>query len=65
VISFSLGIMSSDDSLPSVRQRTEDSVVDRLHRMRSRQFLSEYNLLRADLRDPVLLPIAQMLIENH
>jgi len=32
--------------------------------MQSRQVLSEWNLLRADLRDPVLLPIAQMLLEN-
>jgi hypothetical protein len=36
-----------------------------LHRMQSRQVLSERNLLRADLRDPVLLPIAQMLLENN
>jgi hypothetical protein len=33
--------------------------------MQSRQVLSEQNLLRADLRDPVLLPIAQMLLENN
>jgi hypothetical protein len=33
--------------------------------MRSRQVLSERNLLRPDLRDSVLLPIAQMLLENH
>jgi len=57
--------MSSDDSPPRVRKRTEESVADRLHRMQSRQVLSERNLLRADLRDPVLLPIAQMLLENQ
>jgi len=62
---FSPGNMSSDDSTPRVRQRTEESVANRLHRMQSRQVLSEQNLLRADLRDPVLLPIAQMLLENH
>jgi hypothetical protein len=58
-------LMSSDNSPPCVRQRTKELVVDRLHCMRSRQVLSECNLLRADLRDPVLLPIAQMLMENH
>jgi hypothetical protein len=57
--------MSSDDSPPRVRQRTEESVADKLHRMHSRQVLSERNLLRADLRDLVLLPIAQMLLENN
>jgi len=57
--------MSSDDSPPLVRQRTEESVADRLHCMRSRQVLSECNLLHRDLRDPVLLPIAQTLMENH
>jgi hypothetical protein len=57
--------MSSDDSPPRVRQRIEESVTDRLHRMQSRQVLSEWNLLRVDLRDPVLLPIAQMLLENN
>jgi hypothetical protein len=55
---FSPEIMSSDDSPPCVRQRTEESIVDRLHHIRSRQVLSERNLLRANLRDPVLLPIA-------
>jgi len=65
VIVFSPGIMSLDDSPPRVRQRTEESVADRLHRMQSRQVLSERNLLRADRRDPVLLPIAQMLLENN
>jgi hypothetical protein len=57
--------MSSKDSPPRVRQRTEESVADRLHRMQSRQVLSEQNLLRPDLRDLALLPIAQMLLENH
>jgi hypothetical protein len=33
--------------------------------MQKRQVLSERNLLRADLRDPVLLPIRQMLLENQ
>jgi len=33
--------------------------------MQSRQVLSERNLLRTDLRYPVLLPIAQMLLENQ
>jgi len=36
-----------------------------LHCMRSWQVLSERNIFRTDLRDPVLLPIAQMLMENH
>jgi len=58
-------IMSSDGSPPRVRQRIEESVADRLHRMQSQQVLSERNLLRADLRDPVLLPIAEMLLENN
>jgi hypothetical protein len=57
--------MSSDDSPPQVRQRIEESVADRLHCMRSRQVLSEWNLLRADLRDPILLHITQMLLENN
>jgi hypothetical protein len=57
--------MPSDGSPPRVRQRIEESVADRLHRLQSRQVLSERNLLRADLRDPVLLPIAQMLLENN
>jgi len=57
--------MSLDNSPPRVRQRIEDSIADRVHRMLSRQVLSERNLLRADLRDPVLLPIAQMLFENN
>jgi hypothetical protein len=33
--------------------------------MQSRQVLSKRNLLRTNLRDPVLLPIAQMLLENQ
>jgi hypothetical protein len=53
---FSLEIMFSDGSPPRVRQRIDESVADRLHRMQSRQVLSEWNLLRADLRDLVLLP---------
>lgn len=57
--------MSSNDSPPRVKQKTEESVADRLHRMRSRQVLSESNLFHADLRDLVLLPISQMLMENH
>jgi hypothetical protein len=57
--------MSSDDYPPRVRQRIEESVADRLHRIQSRQVLSERNLPLADLRDPVLLPIAQMLLENN
>jgi hypothetical protein len=65
VIFFSPGNMSSNDSPPRVRQRTEESVTDRRHRMQTRQVLSERNLLRADLRDPVLLPIGQMLLENQ
>jgi len=40
-------------------------MANRLYRMRSRQVLSEQNLLRADMRDPVLLPIAQMVLENN
>jgi hypothetical protein len=56
VICFSPRNMSSDDSSPRVRQRTEELVVDRLHRMQSWQVLLDRNLLRIDLRDPVLLP---------
>jgi hypothetical protein len=65
MIFFSPEIMSFDDSPPHVRQRIEESVTDRLHRMQSRQVLSERNLLLADMRDPVLLPITQMLLENN
>jgi hypothetical protein len=65
VIFFSPGIMSSDDSPPRVSQRIEESVADRLHRIQSRQVLSEWNFLHANLRDPVLFPIAQMLLENQ
>jgi len=57
--------MSSDSSPPRARRRIGESVTDRLHRMQSRQVLFERNLLRADQRDPILLPIAQMLLENH
>jgi hypothetical protein len=49
---FSPEIMSSDGSPPRVRQRIEESVADRLHRMQSRQVLSKRNLLHPDLRDP-------------
>jgi len=52
VFIFSPKNMSSDDSPPQVRQRTEESIADRRHRMQSRQVLSERNLL-------------QMLIENQ
>jgi hypothetical protein len=57
--------MSSDDSPPQVRQRIEESIADMQLRMQKRQVLSERNLLRVDLRDPVLLPIGQMLMENQ
>jgi len=53
VIFFSPGNMSSDVSPPRVRQRTEESVTDRRHRMQTRQVISER--IRADLRDPILL----------
>jgi hypothetical protein len=57
--------VSLDDSPPRVRQRTKESVANRLHRLQSRQVLLKQNLFCVDLRDPVLLPIAQMLLENH
>jgi len=57
--------MSSNNSPPRVRQRIEESIADRMHRMQSRQVLSERNLLRPDLCHPVLLPIAQMVLENN
>jgi hypothetical protein len=57
--------MSSDNSPPQVRQRIEESIADRHLRMEKRHVLSEMNLLRADLRDPVLLPIGQMFLENQ
>jgi len=57
--------MSSDNFPPRVRQRIEESIADRVRRMQFRQVLSKPNLLRADLHDPVLLPIAQMLLENN
>jgi len=62
---FSQGNMSSDDSPPRVKQRTEESVADKLYRMQLWQVLSDQNLLRTDLRDPFLLPIAQILLENQ
>jgi hypothetical protein len=43
--------MSSSDSPPRVKQKVEESVTDRR--------------LHVDLRDPVLLPISQMLLENQ
>jgi hypothetical protein len=57
--------MSSDNSPPRVRQRVEESIADRSFRMEKQQVLSERNLLRADLRDPVLLPIGLMIQENQ
>jgi hypothetical protein len=57
--------MFSDDSPPRVRQIVEESVTDRNLRMEKRQVLSELNLLRADFRDPILLPIGQMILENQ
>jgi hypothetical protein len=33
--------------------------------MEKRQVLSNWNLLRADMRDAVLLPIGQMIQENQ
>jgi hypothetical protein len=57
--------MSSDNSPPRVRQRVEESIADRGLCMEKWQVLSEQNLLRADLRDPILLPIGQMIQENQ
>jgi hypothetical protein len=57
--------MSSDDSPPRVRQRVEESVTNRGLYMEKRQVLSNWNLLRADMRDAVLLPIGQMIQENQ
>jgi hypothetical protein len=62
---FNSGKMSSNNSPPGVRQRIEESVADRRLRMEKWQVLSERNLLRMDLRDPVLLPIRQMIQENQ
>jgi len=56
--------MSSDDSPPQVKQRIKEYVADRRLCMEKRQVLSERNLLRVDLRDPVLLPIGQMIQKN-
>jgi hypothetical protein len=53
---FSSRNMSSNDSPPRVRQRIEESVANRCLRMEKLQVLSEQNLFRVDLRDPVLLP---------
>jgi len=64
VIFFSRRNMSSNNSPPRVRQRIEESVADRQLRMQNRQVLSKRNLLHVDLRDPVILPIGQMLLEN-
>jgi hypothetical protein len=58
---FSSGKMSSNNSPPRVRQRIEESIADRRLRMEKRQVLLERNLLRVDLRDPVLLSIDQMI----
>jgi hypothetical protein len=62
---FSSGKMSSDDSPPRVRQRIEESVVDKHLCMEKWHVLSKRNLLCADLRDPILLPIGQMIQENQ
>jgi hypothetical protein len=62
---FSSGKMSSDDSPPRVRQRIEESVADKHLCMEKWQVLSKRNLLCADLRDPILLPIGQMIQENQ
>jgi hypothetical protein len=56
--------MSLDDSPPRVRQWIEESVADRRFHMEKQQVLSEQNHFCADLRDPVLLPIGQMIQEN-
>jgi len=62
---FSLGKMSSNNSPLRVRQKVEESVADRRLRMEMWQVLSENNLFRADLRDPVLPPIGQMIQDNQ
>jgi hypothetical protein len=61
LLCFNLGKMSSNDSSPRVMQRVEESVANKRPRMEKQQVLSERNLLRADLRDLVLLPIGQMI----
>lgn len=53
--------MSLDDSSPWVKQRIEEYVAARGLRMEKRQDLLEQNLLRADMRDLVLLLIGQMI----
>lgn len=55
--------MSSNNSPPSVRQNVEESVAN--SRMEKRLVLSEWNLLHVDLRDPVLLPIGELIKENQ
>jgi hypothetical protein len=65
LLCFSSGKMSSNNSPPKVKKRVEEFVADRHLRMEKRQALLERNLLRADLRDPVLLPIGQMIQENQ
>jgi hypothetical protein len=62
---FSSGKMSLNDSPPRVKQRVEESVVDGRLCMEKWQVLSERNLLRADMRDSILLPIVQMIQENQ
>jgi hypothetical protein len=57
--------MSPNNSPPRVRQRIEESIANRRLRMEKRQVLSEQNILHVDLRDPVLLPIGQMIQENQ
>jgi hypothetical protein len=57
--------MSPDNSPPRVRQRIEESIANRRLRMEKRQVLSERNILHVDMRDPVLLPIGQMIQGNQ
>jgi hypothetical protein len=56
--------MSSNNSLPRVRQRVEESVANRRLCMEKQQVLSERNLLRVDLRDPIQPPIGQIIQET-
>jgi hypothetical protein len=65
LLCFSSRKMSSDNSPPRVRQIVEESVADRRLHMEKQQVLLEWNLLRADLRDPILLLISQMIQENQ
>jgi hypothetical protein len=62
---FSSRKMSLDDSPPHVRQRIEESVADRHLRMEKQQVLPKRNLIRVDLRYPILLTIGQMIQENQ